>query len=99
MANDLIALDLAHSSRSRPRPGALLDALLALVRDLLAVDEETRRAALSQRIDAFRAALADGATADDLTELSTSCIADAQQVVKELQAQQAERAREMASLV
>jgi diguanylate cyclase len=100
MSQDLIALDLGRS----PRPGsaasaALLDALLALVRDLLAADEDVKRSILARRFEACRAALAGGAAADDLTELIDACLAEGREIVKELAAQQAERGREMSSVV
>jgi diguanylate cyclase len=97
----MIALDLAHSPRNRLTPAAfaLLDASIALIRDLLAADDDSKRAALSQRFEACRAALADGATPEDLSELSDACFGDAQQILNEVQAQQAERTREMGSLV
>jgi len=101
MSKDLIALDLAHSPRNRlsAAVAAFLDASLTLIRDFLAIDQDSKRTALSQRFEACRAALADGATPEDLSELSDACFADATQILKELQAQEAARAREMASLV
>jgi diguanylate cyclase len=101
MSQDLIALDLRRPPRRGPDAGtaALLDALLALVRDLLASDEEESRVALAQRFEACRAAFADGASADDLEEVSTACLADGQKAVADQIAQRAERARELASLV
>jgi diguanylate cyclase len=113
MSQDLIALGLRRPPGSaaeavatalpKPAPDSatakLLDASLALVRDLLAADEDEKRAALAERVDACRAALADGATAQDLTELTSGCVADGQQVVADLLAQREERAREMAAIV
>jgi diguanylate cyclase len=113
MSQDLIALGLrrppgraaealataAPVVSPDPASAVLLDATLALVRDLCAADEDDKRSELAQRFEACRAALADGATANDLTALSTACLADGQQVVADLLAQRAERAREMASIV
>src|SRR5262245_52680848 len=113
MSQDLIALGLRRppaqtaGARTKAVPvvspdaagAVLLDATLALVRDLLAVDDGDTRSALAQRFEACRAALAGGATASDLTELSRACVADGQQIVADLIAQRAERAREMASIV
>ena len=109
MAQDLIAHARPADQRSprlvpslpptTPAPVSLLDATLALVRDLLAADEDDKRAALAQRFDACRAALADGAAAGDLGELSAGCLADGRQVVADLLSQRAERAREMAAIV
>jgi diguanylate cyclase (GGDEF)-like protein len=113
MSQDLIALGLRRPpvqdakaiARAVPAvppdhaTAALLDAALGLVRDLLAADEDDIRAALAQRFEACRAALADGATAAQLDDLSAGCLADGQQAVADLLAQRAERVREMASLV
>lgn len=113
MTHDLIALGLRRPPAQEAKPparvlpavppdpatAALLDATLALVRDLLAAEDDDVRAALAQRFEACRAALADGATAGDLSELSAGCLADGQQIVAGLLAQRAERAREMASIV
>ena len=98
MSDDLIALGLRRSPERveavatalsvPPVPdlasATLLDSALALVRDLLAADEDEKRAALAERFEACRAALADGATAADLHDLSTGCLADGQQVVADL---------------
>src|SRR5262245_13597773 len=59
-----------------PASAILLDAMLALVRDLLAADEDGKRSELAQKFEACRVALAGGATAGRLTELSTACLAE-----------------------
>ena len=108
MSQDLIALGLrrppAQGAKALAKAvpavapdhatAALLDATFALVRDLLAADEDDIRAALAQRFEACRAALADGATAAELRDLSAGCLADGRQAVADLLAQRAERARE-----
>jgi hypothetical protein len=82
----------------------LLDASLKLVRDLLAADEDEKRAALAQRFEACRAALADGATPQDLADLRLYRGRPAGRGrppgrLAEILAQREERARDMAAIV
>jgi diguanylate cyclase (GGDEF)-like protein len=97
--NDYITLNLEGRETEPGIFRTLLDAALALIRDLLAGEEFPTRAALIERFTKCRMALAEGADAHKVAELTLACIEGGREVIAEQQAQHVERAREMTTLV
>ena len=101
MQHEFVALNLSAPGGAVPSAihAHLLDGALALIRDLLAAEDETKRTALAERFEACREAVAGGAPVTELAAMAETCFVAGREIVADHQALHAARAREMNSLV
>ncbi len=81
--NAVISLDIRRRSRDHDQSSlaGLLDEVMVLLRDFLASQEEPGWGELSQRLEASRAALENGASPDDISELTRGCLAEGRELL------------------
>lgn len=101
MQHEFVSLNLSTPANAVPATAhaQLLDGALALIRDMLAAEQEPKRAALAERFEKCRKAIGDGVPAAELAPMAEACFADGREMVADQQAMHAARAREMNSLV
>ena len=101
MQHEFVSLNLSAPPDAVPSTvhAQLLDGALALIRDLLAAEHESKRTALAERFETCRKGIAEGLPPTELAAMTEACFADGQEVVADQQALHAARAREMTSIV
>ncbi len=101
MQHEFVSLNLSAPTDAVPTTvhARLLDAALALIRDMLAAEHEPARTALAERFEQCRAAMAAGQPVPELAAMTEACLADGRHIVADHQALRVARAREMSALV
>lgn len=101
-SQQVISLDIRRMRASEQADGAsyaVLDGMMALLRDFLRADEEETHTALAERIETLRSTLAGGVALADLEELSTACLTEGQAVVAAAAEQRRQRLKDSMALV
>jgi len=101
MANNaVIALNLARRDNGdHALVVRLLEEVLAWARDFLSADEDAGWAAIAQRFEACRTAIAAGAPSDDVAELASNCLSEGRALIEQLRQLRTQRAEESFAVV
>ena len=99
--NAVISLDIRRRGRDSEQhaTGALLDEVLALLRDFLTSDEEVTWMPLAERFETCRSALASGVPPSDLEELTRACLDEGRQLIAQAKTLRVQRMQDSLSVV
>ncbi|MEP7118812.1 MAG: GGDEF domain-containing protein [Acidobacteriota bacterium] len=102
MANNaVISLDIRQRAREGDQVAiaALLNDVLALLRDFLANDEEVAWRPLAERLEACRSALESGVPPAEIEELTKGCLSEGRLLLEQLQHLRAQRMQDSMAVV